>query len=119
MVRRTLLAVLISGLALQSASAICNVTGPRYTLNSDTVEWTLSIVSGQSCAQGLRLRTTAVDSVTVTEMAQHGQVLVRGSGFEFRADANYRGDDFFELTVSGLNVRVPGTSTIQVQVYIR
>jgi len=119
MIRRALLALLISGLGVHSASAICNISGPRYTLTSDQVDWTLTIVSGQSCSQGLRLRATAVDTVTITEMAQHGQVLVRGSGFEYRADPNYKGDDEFELAVSGLNLRVPGNSTIRVQVYVR
>jgi len=104
---------------VHSASAICNITGPRYSLTSDTVDWMLTIVSGQSCTQGLRLRATAVDTVTVSEKAQHGQVLVRGSGFEYRADPNYTGDDSFEIGVSGLNVRVPGNSLIRVQVYVR
>jgi hypothetical protein len=119
MIQRLLFALLISGLGVHSALAICNVSGPRYSLTSDTVEWTLIIVSGQSCTQGLRLRATAVDSISVTEMPQHGQALVRGPGFEYRADPNYRGDDFFKLAVSGLYVRVPGTSTIRVNVYIR
>jgi hypothetical protein len=119
MIRRALFALLISGLGVQSASAICNVSGPRYGLTSDTVDWTLIIVSGRSCTQGLRLRSTAVDTVTVTETAQHGQVLVRGSGFEYRADPSYKGDDAFELAVSGLYVGVPGNSTIRVQVYAR
>ena len=119
MIRRALLALLISGLGVHSASAICNITGPRYSLTSDTVDWTLTIVSGQSCTQGLRLRTTAVDVVTITEAARHGLVLVRGSGFEYRADPNYKGDDSFELAVSGLNVKVPGNSRIRVQVFVR
>jgi hypothetical protein len=119
MTRRALLALLISGLGVHSASAICNITGPRYSLTSDTVDWMLTIVSGQSCTQGLRLRATAVDTVTVSEKAQHGQVLVRGSGFEYRADPNYTGDDSFEIAVAGLNVRVPGNSLIRVQVYVR
>jgi len=116
---RALLALLIFAAGVQSASAICNIAGPRYGLTSDTVDWTLTIVGGQSCTQGLRLRTTAVDAVTITEAARHGEVLVRGSGFEYRADPNYKGDDSFELAVSGLYVKVPGNSTIRVQVYIR
>jgi hypothetical protein len=116
---RALLALLISATGVQSASAICNIAGPHYGLASDTVDWTLTIVSGQSCIQGLRLRTTAVDTVTVTDAARHGQVLVRGSGFEYRADPNFKGDDSFELALSGLNVKVPGNSTIRVRVYVR
>jgi hypothetical protein len=119
MIRRALFAVLISTLGIQSALAVCNVAGPHYSLTSDTVEWMLIIASGQSCTQGLRLRTTALETVAVTAEAQHGQVAVRGSGFEYRAPPNYKGDDAFELTLSGLNVRVPGNSTIRVVVYVR
>ena len=116
---RALLALLISAAGVQSALAICNIVGPHYGLTSDTVDWTLTIASGQFCTQGLRLRTTAVDTVTITEVARHGQVVVRGSGFEYRADPNYKGDDSFEFAISGLNVKVPGNSTIRVQVHIR
>jgi hypothetical protein len=55
----------------------------------------------------------------LVKAARHGQVLVRGSGFEYRDDPNYKGDDSFELAISGLNVKVPGNSTIRVLVYIR
>ena len=81
MIRRALFAVLISTLGIQSAVAVCNVAGPHYSLTSDTVEWMLIIASGQSCTQGLRLRTTALETVAVTAEAQHGQVAVRGSGW--------------------------------------
>jgi hypothetical protein len=119
MIRRLLFALLISGLSVHSASAICYVGGPRPSLTSETVEWMLTIVRGQSCTQGVRTRFIEVDKVTVTEMAQHGQVLVRGTGFEYRADPNYNGYDTFELAISGFNVRVPGTSTIRVNVDIK
>jgi hypothetical protein len=119
MIRRALFAVLISALGMQSALAVCNVAGPPYNLTSDTVEWMLIIASGQSCTRGLRSRTAVLDSVAVTTVAQHGYVVIRGSGFEYRANPDFKGDDSFEITLSGMNVRVPGNSTIRVLVSVR
>jgi hypothetical protein len=98
----------------------CNVTGPYYQLASDTVEWQLRIVSGQSCVQ--RIRFHAVENITTIDLIsspQFGQVTVLDHvAFTYMAKPDFQGQDSFSLQVSGAIKKVNGTSTIRIVVSI-
>jgi predicted small lipoprotein YifL len=103
----------------RSALAGCGIVGPLYLLSSDTVDWAIAIGAGQNCIQGLRLRTATLDSVIIASPAQHGDLSIHGTGFEYRANSGFTGRDSFVIAVSGINKRVPGQSTIRVDVSVR
>jgi len=103
----------------QLAMAGCDIVGPQYKLTSDTVDWLMTIGTGQNCIQGLRLRTATLDVVIIASPAQHGELAIRGSGFEYRANPQFTGQDSFEIMVTGTNKRIPGRSTIRVDVSVR
>jgi hypothetical protein len=111
------LAMLCCG--IQAAAANCNVAGPPWELASDTVDWIMTIGSGQTCIQGLRRRTTTIDNVSVAKAAEHGAVVIRGSGFEYRASPDYKGTDSFLIALSGLNGGIAGSSKILIRVNVR
>jgi hypothetical protein len=97
----------------------CQISGaPRFQLNSDAVEWTLQIVSGQTCLRGLNHGVIRIDGVKLTSPPRSGQVTVKGPGFSYQADSNFEGRDAFILQVSGTSVRTRGTSEINVTVSV-
>jgi hypothetical protein len=97
----------------------CDTVGPQYKLASDIVDWTMTIGAGQNCIQGLRLRTATLDAVIIASAAQHGELAIRGSGFEYRANSDFAGRDSFAIIVTGMNKRIPGRSTIRVEVSVK
>ena len=104
---------------IRAASAIeCVVSGPRYALTSDTVDWSIKIGSGQSCIRGLRFNNVAVESVKLVSPPQAGQVTMHGPGFTYSAKADYEGEDSFTIAVSGTINRSRGSSTIRIMVSI-
>jgi hypothetical protein len=97
----------------------CQISGaPRFQLNSDAVEWTLQIVSGQTCLRGLNHGVIRIDGVKLTSPPRSGQVTVKGPGFSYQANSNFEGRDAFILQVSGTSVRTRGTSEINVTVSV-
>ena len=97
----------------------CQISNaPRFQLNSDAVEWTLQIVSGQTCLRGLNRGVIRIDGVKLTSPPRSGQVRVKGPGFSYQANSNFEGRDDFILQVSGTSVRKRGTSDINVTVSV-
>jgi len=97
----------------------CQISNaPRFQLNSDAVEWTLQIVSGQTCLRGLNHGVIRIDGVKLTSPPRSGQVTVKGPGFSYQAKSNFEGEDAFILQVSGTSVRTRGTSDINVTVSV-
>jgi hypothetical protein len=97
----------------------CRISrAPRFQLNSDAVEWTLQIVSGQTCLRGLNHGVIRIDGVKLTSPPRSGQVTVKGPGFSYQAKSNFEGQDAFILQVSGTSVRTRGTSDINVAVSV-
>ena len=63
----------------------CRISSaPRFQLNSDAVEWTLQIVSGQTCLRGLNHGVIRIDGVKLTSPPRSGQVTVKGPGFSYK-----------------------------------
>jgi hypothetical protein len=106
-------------LSMRVASATeCVVSGPRYGLASDTVDWSIKIASGQTCIRGLRFNNVAIDSVRLISPPHAGQVTLLGPGFTYSTNSDYEGADSFTVAVSGTINRSKGSSTIRVFVSI-
>ena len=97
----------------------CAVTGPRVKLDSQSVDWTLVIASGQSCVRGLRSAAMTLESVSLGSPAQFGEVIVQGYSFVYRARTDFKGEDSFSVVMTGTNKGIRGTSIIRVLVSIR
>src|SRR5262249_40272830 len=96
----------------------CVVHGGRYSLNADTVDWSMKIASGSSCVRGVKLNTVTVADVTLVSPPKSGQVELQGLGFKYTANADFSGQDSFSLAVSGVNNEISGRSTINVSVSV-
>jgi hypothetical protein len=103
----------------QDPSISCLLYGPAYQLASDTVEWSMTIASGQSCVRGLRGNLVVLDNVQLITPPQSGQVRLEGPAFIYKGDSNFRGEDSFKILVSGKVNRTVGSSTIRVVVSVR
>ena len=103
---------------LPSAETCQLANAPAFRLKSDAVEWTIQIVSGQTCLRGLNHGVIRIDTVKLASPAQSGEVTVKGPGFSYQANSNFEGQDAFILQVSGTSVKTPGTSDIHVTVSV-
>src|SRR6516164_4465700 len=113
--------VLLSVFLLAIPSTVadaCVLNGPRYQLASDTVHWSLELSAGETCLRGVRFNTMVVDKLMVVFLPQTGHVTLHGTGFSYRAERDFQGRDFFSLMVSGATNKVPGSSTIEVEVAV-
>ena len=106
-------------LAIPSTFAdACVLNGPRYQLASDTVHWSLELSDGETCIRGVRFNNVVVDKFMVVSAPQTGHVTLQGTGFSYKAMRDFQGRDFFSLMVSGATNKVPGSSTIEVEVSV-
>jgi|HubBroStandDraft_6_1064221.scaffolds.fasta_scaffold2347583_1 hypothetical protein len=113
-------AVLVIFLPIRSALALqCFLGGPPYQLSSDTVEWSMTIASGQSCIRGLRTPFVVLDEIKLVSAPQWGQVTLEGPAFVYKGNSNFQGEDSFSVLVSGKVNRLVGSSTIRVRVSVR
>jgi hypothetical protein len=103
----------------QDPSTSCLLYGPTYQLASDTVEWSMTIASGQSCVRGLRTAFVVLDNIKLVSPPQSGQVRLEGPAFVYKGDSNFRGEDSFSISVSGKLNRLAGSSTIRINVSVR
>jgi hypothetical protein len=112
-----LLSFIFLGLLSNFADA-CRLIGPRYRLASDTVRWSLELSGSESCIRGIRFNNVVVDKLMVISAPQIGHVTLQGTGFSYKAGSDFQGHDFFSLMVSGSTNKVPGNSTIEVDVSV-
>jgi hypothetical protein len=103
---------------LSTFADACVLNGPRYQLASDTVRWSLKLSGGETCIRGVRFNNVVVDKLAVVSAPQTGHVTLQGSGFSYKAARDFQGSDFFSLMVSGATNKVPGSSTIEVEVSV-
>lgn len=96
----------------------CIVSGPRYLLTSDTVDWSMKIGSGQSCVRGLRFNNVIIESVKLVSPPQSGHLNLLGPGFTYSAKSDYEGRDSFTVTVAGTINRTRGSSNIRIMVSV-
>ena len=110
-------AVLLLGLTAASAEP-CHLSGPRYGLVGDTVQWSFAIKRGHSCIAGLRFANVTLDSVKLISQPLSGQVTLSGWGFSYSSAAGIGEKDTFTLALVGKVDKKPGRSTIEVAVSI-
>jgi len=109
--------ILCGMLGARAGDCIVNGLPPR--LDSQPVEWTFVIASGQSCVRGLRSGAMTLDSVSIGSPAKVGEATVQGYSFTYKAPRDFKGEDSFSVKMSGANRRIRGSSIIQVNVSIR
>jgi hypothetical protein len=104
---------------LSAQAGDCIINGLLPQLDSQPLFWAFEIASGQSCIRGLRSGAMLLDSVQLSEPAKAGVATVQGYSFSYRAPPNFKGEDSFAVTMSGVYRRVRGSSVIHVQVLVR
>ena len=70
-----------------------------YKLAGDTIGWSMTIVPGADCIQGLRWSTMQIYSVSVSEQPKSGELVLVGPGFRYFAKPEFAGTDSFTLVV--------------------
>jgi hypothetical protein len=109
--------LLLSGSQAVQANQ-CFTNGPRYRLESDTVEWRMKIRSSESCLRGVRFSYVWNATVSLISPPQSGEVAVIGPGFSYTAKSDFHGEDSFVVGVSGSKNKTSGFSTIRVVVSV-
>jgi hypothetical protein len=109
--------LLLSGSQAAHANQ-CFTNGPRYQLETDTVEWRMKIRSGESCVRGVRFSYVWNATVSLVSPPQSGQVTLVGPGFSYTAKSDFRGEDSFVVGVSGSKNKTSGFSTIRIVVSV-
>ena len=94
------------------------MSGPRYTLSSDEVIWSMTIGSGQSCTRGFRFNTVIIEDLQLISAPQNGQVTLHGPGFSYKANPDFHGEDSFTVTVLGSQRKLRGMSMIRVVISV-
>ena len=103
----------------QDPGTACLLEGPSYRLASDTVAWSMTIGVGRRCIRGLRSAFATIQDVKLLAPPKTGEVTLAGPAFIYVGKADFRGEDSFTLGVKGSLDRIPGSSTINVQVNVR
>lgn len=96
----------------------CFTNGPRYQLESDTVEWQMKIHGGDNCVRGVRFSYVWNATVSLVSLPQSGQVTLIGTGFLYTAKSDFHGEDSFVVGVFGFKNKTSGFSTIRVVVSV-
>src|SRR6516164_5911736 len=96
----------------------CQINGPRYSLTSDTVEWSMVIQRGYSCIRGMRFGDVIFRSLKLVSKPQYGKIELRGPGFTYSAKADGGATDYFTVAVAGEINRRAGISMIHVTVTV-
>ena len=99
-----------------SASPLCIRDRKPFALSSDKMKWTMTIVSGRDCIQGLRWSYMQIYEVSVVSGPTNGHLAIVGPGFRYATDAGKPGMDKFTLLINGKNRHNPGQSTLEVEV---
>jgi hypothetical protein len=98
------------------ATPNCLKDNQPYKLTDDTISWSMTIVPGADCIQGLRWSTMQIYSVAVAEKPKRGELVLVGPGFRYFAKPDFDGTDSFALVVVGKNRHDKGSSTVQITV---
>jgi hypothetical protein len=96
----------------------CLISGPRYQLATDIVDWSMKVASGQSCTRGLRFNNVAIEYPKLVSSPQSGEVTLKGPSFTYTAKSDFQGQDSFAIVISGSINRIRGSSTIHVNVLV-
>lgn len=113
---RAVVFFLVSVPAAAIAGGTCLLHPERFKLQSDTVHWSMKIVSGGECIQGLRWSTILIDNITIAEQPKAGRLMIQGPSFRYFSNPGGRGTDSFKLSITGVSMHVAGSSSIEVEV---
>src|ERR1700738_1973718 len=94
--------------ASAKATPNCLRDNQLYKMTGDVVGWSMPIVPGANCIQGLRWSTTQIYSVSIAEKPKVGDIVLVGPGFRYFAKPDFTGTDSFTLFVVGKNRREAG-----------
>ena len=112
--------ILVALMALLQSRAAragdCLITGPRYQLRSDRIEWQMKTRIGQSCIRGIRFSNVANPVIKIISPPRFGELTLLGPSFSYKAGTDFRNEDLFVIEVSGSIGRVAGTTTIRVAI---
>jgi hypothetical protein len=110
-------AVLLAGLTAPAAATLNCLHRPEpFALSQDTVNWSMTIVPGADCIQGLRWSYMQIENVAIASAPKNGKVVLVGPGFRYYADPEFQGSDSFTVTVTGKNRKSSGNSTLQIEI---
>ena len=112
-----LLALAVS--TYKASAQTCVTQAPRYALTSDTVDWSITVGSGQGCVRGLRWGNVVLERVTLAIPPKSGNVQLVGPGFRYTANTGFHGEDSFSVEVRGFAGKVRGASTIRIAVSVK
>jgi hypothetical protein len=113
------LVALAWGVSLSApADATPNCLGEHrpFKLAGDSIEYSMSILPGADCIQGLRWSTMQIYTVRVLDKPTNGELVMVGTGFRYFAKPDFSGTDKFSLVVVGKNLREEGSSTVEITV---
>jgi hypothetical protein len=115
--------VLAFGLAARTLDARplaeCRSGPVRLALGSETAA-TVTIGSGAACAISFFAPAVSMNGVRIMAAPRHGTVTPRGrTGVIYRAAAKYRGEDSFDLALSGRSDGGEGVAIVRVTVGAR
>lgn len=118
-----LLGVLAVGIAARSLDlrplAECQAAPVRLALGGETTA-TMTMRAGTACAISLVTPDMTVADLRIAAGPRHGTVTTRGrTGAIYRPGARYRGDDSFDLALSGRTDGADGIAVVRVQVTVR
>jgi hypothetical protein len=115
----------VLGLALMwsstpvQAGGNCLLHPQPFRLQSDTVHWSVKIISGGECIQGLRWSTIMIDDISIADQPKLGRLSLQGPSFRYFSNPGARGTDSFKLSVAGTSLRLRGVSSIEVDVTVQ
>ncbi len=110
-------ALVLSALAPAPANAFnCLGDHKPFQLAGDSIEYSMAIAPGADCIQGLRWSFMQIYAVWVLEKPKHGELVMVGPGFRYKAKPEYVGEDKFSLVVIGKNRHEEGFSTVEIAV---
>jgi hypothetical protein len=112
--------VLLAALNVSAgATPNCLSDQKPYALTDDVVHWSMTIVPGADCIQGLRWSYMQIEQVSISSAPKNGKAVIVGPGFRYFADPGFQGSDTFTVAVSGKNRKTPGKSILQIEVNAR
>jgi hypothetical protein len=93
---------------------------PGRLVFGETFEVEMNLSRNTACPVLLRPGSASVDKLEITTLPRHGALAPRGrTGVIYRADRNYKGEDFFAFAMRGQSAAYNGTSVVRVHVQVR
>jgi uncharacterized protein len=98
-----------------ASAGSCLIKGQHYRLVTDTVEWSMTLASGERCTRGFNVE---IGRISLRSSPQSGKVSLRGPSFTYMAKSDFQGEDSFTVVITGSIASMPGSSTIRINVSV-